>query len=405
MDDTVKSQLLSAWNRLGESFLAELISAFQLRTAAVQPAADKEPEDQPKKVETGDKKELKIESTEKKDIKKETRRKRIIKGRKRKQTSSEDESDKEDSSEEDTYKPPPISKKPATPSRSPSPARSQTNATVPDAVPPTPPIPPALIPSSEVTPTPASEEEKVAEDLGLSSSSSSESSQDVSEAPETMTEQDPYDSLTFSAESILRLVSDLNEAKDNSTTVKHILEVLDRLLLTYKGDYLQVLRETNALRDIRKAASNFPMEAKTLCDGFISRVRERLNVKAQPQDDTEEWRKLEKQLTEKMKRKVDSEILATLRRIDEMIPDHMSEAQRDAMRPCFKFVQHVSIESKHTEVQRKAGALYKRWRELSDHSQSSQRPEDKIESQRTDLTSKISDMYKQAKIETTIESK
>lgn len=207
-------------------------------------------------------------------------------------------------------------------------------------------------------------------------------------------DEDPYASLTFGNESILQLVSDLSDAGDETERVKRILTTMERLIAGYTGEIsvYNVLRETNALREVRRLKSTFPPDSQKLCDNFLEAMRRKVqeSTKVAQPDPCDEWRRLEKQLQERIKRKSDTEVLASLRRLDELIPERLEAVTLEVMSSCFKVIQQLQMDAKHTEVKKKAGALYRRWKEL-------QSPETQKD-QRKELEEIIPSMYKKAKI-------
>ncbi len=382
-DERIKQALMRAWTRAGESFFAEvlpLLSQDQTKKPAAAP------------------------------------RKRITK---KKRSSSLSGS----SSEEEAYNPPPLSKK-----RSPSaheesearpskaavisaPAPAVSSAPPQEVAPPTLPIvpsalptaPPALPTSPSLPPAAAespSQEESMEEeksvdlkDYGLSSSSSSSSS--ASPESEQEEEEDPYDSLTFCSESILKLISDLSDSGEDTEKIKKILAAFERIIDGFTGDATAlhaVLSETQAFQKINGLKASFPPASFLLCSTFKNNMREKIKETARlPQPDpTEEWRRLEKQLQDRVKRKMDTETLATLRRIDDLIPAKLDPALMEVMTSFFRMIRQLQTDAKHSEVQKKAGALYRRWKEL-------QSPEAQSD-QRKNLEKKIPGMIKKAKI-------
>jgi hypothetical protein len=381
-DERIKQALMRAWTRAGESFFAEvlpLLSQDQTKKPAAAP------------------------------------RKRITK---KKRSSSRSGS----SSEEEAYNPPPLSKK-----RSPSaheeseakapkaaaisaPAPAVSSAPPQEVAPPTLPIvpsalptaPPALPTSPSLPPAAAespSQEESMEEksvdlkDYGLSSSSSSSSS--ASPESEQEEEEDPYDSLTFCSESILKLISDLSDSGEDTEKIKKILATFERIIDGFTGDATAlhaVLSETQAFQKINGLKASFPPASFLLCSTFKNNMREKIKETARlPQPDpTEEWRRLEKQLQDRIKRKMDTETLATLRRIDDLIPAKLDPALMEVMTSFFRMIRQLQTDAKHSEVQKKAGALYRRWKEL-------QSPEAQSD-QRKNLEKKIPGMIKKAKI-------
>ena len=382
---------MRAWTRAGESFFAEVLPLLaQDQTKKPAPAP----------------------------------RKRITK---KKRSSSHSGS----SSEEEAYNPPPLSKKrsplpleeseakaskaavisapapavsSAPPQEVPNPALPIAPSTLPTASPalPTAPAtaPPSLpTPASDAAESPSQEEsmeEEKSVDLkeyGLSSSSSSSSS--ASPESEQEEEEDPYDSLTFSSESILRLISDLSESGEDTEKIKKILRAFERMIDGFTGDATAlhaVLSETQAFQKINGLKASFPPASFLLCSTFKNNMRDKIKETARlPQPDpTEEWRRLEKQLQDRIKRKLDTETLATLRRIDDLIPAKLDPALMEVMTSFFRLIRQLQTDAKHSEVQKKAGALYRRWKEL-------QSPEAQSD-QRKNLEKKIPGMIKKAKI-------
>lgn len=382
-DERIKQALLQAWTRAGESFFSEvlpLLSQGQTKKPAPAP------------------------------------RKRITK---KKRSSSRSGS----SSEEEAYNPPPLSKKrspvaleepeakgaKAAVTSAPAPAvysapqQEVSNPTLPTAASTLPTAPPPTAPQSLPTPaseSPPSQEESMEEeksvdlkDYGLSSSSSSSSS--ASPESEQGEEEDPYDSLTFCSESILKLISDLSESGEDTEKIKKILAAFERMIDGFTGDATalhSVLSETQAFQKINGLKASFPPASFLLCSTFKNNMRDKIKETARlPQPDpTEEWRRLEKQLQDRIKRKLDTETLATLRRIDDLIPAKLDPALMEVMTSFFRLIRQLQTDAKHSEVQKKAGALYRRWKEL-------QSPEAQSD-QRKNLERKIPGMIKKAKI-------
>jgi len=366
-DDRIKQALLQAWTRAGESFFSEVLPLLQ-------PGETKKPAPPP--------------------------RKRLTKKARAMPRSGS-------SSEEEAYNPPPLNKKksPSTPEDSEAGLGTEApKAVLPQTTPITPaPAPHLAVPTPQAVPEPpqpASEEESSSEDsmeeeksvdlkeFGLSSSSSA--------SPEAESaEEDPYASLTFCKESILQLLSELGDVGDEPARIKRILAALEGLIDGFTGDSndrLKVLKESNVFQDISRLKASFPPASYQLCEAFKNAMRSKLReATVLPQvDSSDEWRRMEKQLQDRIKRKSDTEVLATLRRIDDLIPPKLEPTLVEVMTSFFRLIRQLQIEAKHSEVQKKAGALYKRWKEL-------QSPEARHDQRRT-LEEKIPDAYKKAEI-------
>lgn len=368
-DERIKQALLRAWTRAGESFFSEVLPLLQQgETKKSAPP-----------------------------------RKRLTKKKKPSPRSGS-------SSEEEAYNPPPLHKKksPSTPDDSDTAVATEApKAVASQAVQSTPsPVPQQAVPTAPAVPQPpqptpavesSSEDESMEEeksvnlkDFGLSSSSSSSASPEAEPA-----EENQYASLTFCNESILQLLSELVDVGDEPDRIKRILAALEGLIDNFTGDpndRLKVLKETNVFQDISRLKASFPPTSYQLCEAFKNTMRSKLKgaTLLPPTDSSDEWRRLEKQLQDRIKRKSDTEVLATLRRIDDLIPPRLEPTLVEAMTSFFRLIHQLQTEAKHSEVQKKAGALYRRWKEL-------QSPEVQND-QRKSLEEKIPGMYKKAKI-------